>query len=147
MADFRNVGGTPGGGRAFFLGIVMVATGAYLLLNHVTVTGGYWYFGWAGGYGRSFGLTLVPLLFGIGILFFEGRSLVGRALTALGALAVLAGIIANIDVHFRETSLFNLLVMLVLLVGGIGLVVRAVLPMGATARSAESRPEASRPED
>ena len=36
---------------------------------------------------------------------------------------IVAGIIANLDIHFRQTSLFNLLVMLVLLVGGIGLAV------------------------
>ena len=141
MADFRNVGGTPGGGRTFLLGIVMVATGAYLLLDHASVTSGYWNFGWAGGYGRSFGLTLIPLLFGIGILFFDGRSLVGRTLTGLGALVIVAGIIANLDLHFRETSLFNLLVMLVLLVGGIGLVVRAVLPMEKATETSASRPE------
>jgi hypothetical protein len=129
LMDLRNVGGTPGGARTFFLGIIMVVVGGYLLMQQVSVNGGYWYFGWMGSYGRSFGITLIPLLFGIGILFFDGHSLVGRALTALGALAILVGIIANLDIHFRETSLFALLVMLVLLVGGIGLVVRSVLPM------------------
>ena len=43
---------------------------------------------------------------------------------------IVAGIIANMDIHFRQTSLWNTLIMLVLLVGGIGLVARAVLPMG-----------------
>ncbi|HEY1558028.1 MAG TPA: hypothetical protein VGF94_24530 [Kofleriaceae bacterium] len=127
-ADFRNPGGTPGGAGAFLLGIVMVVVGGYLLLNQVQVNGGYWYFGWAGSYGRSFGVTLIPLLFGIGILFYDGRSFAGRVLTAGGSLVILAGIIANVDIHFQQTSLFALLVMLVLLVGGIGLVLRAVLP-------------------
>ncbi len=129
--DIKNPGGTPGGGRAFLLGLVMVILGGYLLLEHVQVTGGYWYMGWAGGYGRSFGISLIPLLFGIGILFYDGRSFAGRFLTGAGALIILAGIIANLDIHFRQTSLFNVLLMLVLLVGGIGLVVRAVLPMPA----------------
>jgi hypothetical protein len=106
----------------------MVVVGGYLLLNQVQVNGGYWYFGWAGSYGRSFGVTLIPLLFGIGILFYDGRSFAGRVLTAGGSLVILAGIIANVDIHFQQTSLFALLVMLVLLVGGIGLVLRAVLP-------------------
>jgi hypothetical protein len=126
--DLRNVGGTPGGARAFFLGVVMAAVGAYLLLHQVTVTGGYWSFG-LGGYGKSFGLTLIPLLFGVGILFYDGRSFAGRVLTAIGALLIVTGVIANIDIQMRETSLFNLLVMLALLFGGIGLCVRAVLPM------------------
>jgi hypothetical protein len=132
--DLRNVGGTPGGARTFLVGIVMVVLGAYLLLQQVSVNGGYWYFGWMGGYGRSFGITLLPLLFGIAFLFYDGHSFIGRALTGLGALLILAGIIANLDIHFRETPLFNLLVMLILLVGGLGLVVRSVLPMGRAAK-------------
>jgi hypothetical protein len=56
-------------------------------------------------------------------------SFAGRFLTGAGALFILAGIIANMDIHYRQTSLFNTIVMLVLLVGGVGLVVRAVLPM------------------
>jgi hypothetical protein len=127
--DMRNVGGTPGGMRAFLLGIIMIVVGGYLLMQQVSVHGGYWYFDWAGSYGRSFGITLIPLLFGIGILFFDGRSFAGRFLTGAGALFIFAGIIANLDITFRQTSLFNVLVMLILLVGGIGLVVRAVLPM------------------
>jgi hypothetical protein len=127
--DMQSVGGTPGGMRTFLLGLAMSIIGGYLLLQHVQVTGGYWYFGWMGGYGRSFGMTLIPLLFGVGILFFDGRSFIGRVLTAGGALIILAGIIMNLDIHFQQTSLYSLLVMLVLLVGGIGLVVRAALPM------------------
>jgi hypothetical protein len=127
--DFRNIGGTPGGARHFWVGMAMVVVGTYLLLHQVTVTGGYYNFGWLGGQGRSFGLTLIPLLFGIGILFYNGRSLAGRCLTGGGALVIVAGVIGNLDIRMGETSLFNLLVMLVLMVGGIGLVVRAVLPM------------------
>ena len=128
--DMKNVGGTPGGARTFLLGLIMSIVGGYLLMQEVSVHGGYWSFGFAGGYGRSFGITLLPLLFGIGILFANGASFAGRLLTGGGALIILAGIIMNLDIHFRETSLFNTLVMLILLVGGIGLIVRAVMPMG-----------------
>ena len=115
--------------RAFLLGVIMIAVGGYLLMNQVTVHGGFWNFGFLGGYGRSFGITLIPLLFGVGILFFDGKSFAGRFLTGIGALFILAGIIVNMDISFRHTSLFNTLVMLILLVGGVGLVVRSVLPM------------------
>ena len=125
----KNVGGTPGGARTFLLGLVMAVVGGYLLMQEVSVVGGYWNFGFAGGYGRSFGITLLPLLFGIGILFANGSSFAGRLLTGAGALIILAGIIMNLDIHFQHTSLFNTLVMLVLLVGGVGLIVRAVMPM------------------
>ncbi|HSN29858.1 MAG TPA: hypothetical protein VLT45_26405 [Kofleriaceae bacterium] len=134
MMDMQNVGGTPGGLRTFLVGGAMSVIGGYLLLQHVQVGGGYWYFGWLGGYGQSFGITLLPLLFGVGILFFNGRSLLGRVLVGGGALMIVSGIIANLDIHFRQTSLFNLLVMLVLLVGGIGMMVRAAMPMEPRAR-------------
>jgi hypothetical protein len=127
--DYRNVGGTPGGTKTFLLGIVMVIIGGYLLFNQVQVNGGgFWHFGF-GSYGSSFGITLIPLLLGVAILFANGKSMVGRVLTGGGMLVILVGIIANLDIHFRQTSLFNTLVMLVCLVGGIGLIVRSVMPM------------------
>ena len=127
--DIRNVGGTPGGTKTFLLGLVMTVIGGYLLFNQVSVHGGYWRWGGFGGYGSNFGITLIPLLLGIAILFANGKSIVGRVLTGLGALVILVGIIANLDINFQQTSLFNTLVMLVLLVGGIGLIVRSVMPM------------------
>jgi len=128
--DIHNVGGTPGGTRTFLLGMIMAIAGGYLLFNQVQVYGGYWNWNWfGGGSGRSFGITLIPLLFGIGILFVNGRSFIGRVLTFGGALIILVGVIANLDIHFQQTSLFNTMTMLVLLVGGIGLIVRSVLPM------------------
>lgn len=140
--DIRNVGGTPGGTKTFFLGIVMVVIGGYLLFNQVSVHGGYWRWGGLGGYGSNFGITLIPLLIGIGILFTNGRSIVGRVLTGGGALVILVGIIANLDIHFRSTSLFNTLVMLVCLVGGIGLVVRSVMPMTREPQGPQPPPDA-----
>ena len=107
----------------------MLVVGGYLLFNQVQVNGGYWRFSMLGqGYGASFGITLIPMLFGIGILFGNGKSLVGRGLTALGFLAILVGIIANLDIHFRQTSLWNTLTMLILIVGGMGLIIRSLSP-------------------
>lgn len=128
--DIQNVGGTPGGTRHFLLGIIMLVVGGYLLFHQVQVYGGYWQWSLFGqGYGTSFGITLIPLLFGIGILFSNGKSMIGRLLTALGFLTIIVGIIANLDIHFRQTSLWNTLTMLILLVGGMGLVVRSMAPV------------------
>lgn len=106
----------------------MVVAGGYLLLTRVTVTSGLWML-W--GY-NAFGLSLVPLLVGIGVLFFDGRSVLGWALTAAGALIILVGIIANLHVYFRPTSLFDTLVILVLLAGGLGLVARSLRAQGGS---------------
>lgn len=115
-------GGTPGGAGAFFGGLAMVIAGGYLLFQQVTVHSGFW--GWWGG--NTFGLTLVPLLVGIGFLFFDGRSKVGWALALGGALIIVAGIVANLQITFAPTSLFNTLMILGLIAGGLGLVARGV---------------------
>ena len=123
----RGAGGTPGGLGTFLAGSAMVVAGGYLLLTRVTVSSGLWML-W--GY-NAFGLSLVPLLVGIGILFFDGRSLIGWVLTAAGALIILVGIIANLHVYFMPTSLFDTLLILGLLAGGLGLVARSLRAQGS----------------
>lgn len=116
-------GGTPGGIVEFFIGLAMSAAGAYLLTNQVTVTSSFWSF-----YGyNAFGFTLLPLIFGIGILFFNGKSKIGWLLVIAGLVIIFAGIIANLNIYFRPTSLFNTLMMLALLAGGIGLIARSLV--------------------
>lgn len=122
-----DAGGTPGGLGEFLVGLIMICVGGYLLFNQVSVTGAYW--SWWGP--NSFGITLIPVLFGIGILFWKGRSIVGWVLTVGGAIFILSGVIANMHIYFQTTSLFNTLVMLVLIVGGLGLIARGLLPHGA----------------
>ena len=120
----RGAGGTEGGIGPFLIGALMAVAGAYLLTNQVTVTTGYWRL-W--GY-NAFGLSLLPFIIGIGFLFFDGRSIVGWVLTVAGAVIIFVGILANLDVYFRPTTLFNTLLMLVLLFGGVGLVARSLRP-------------------
>ncbi len=126
LEEKRGAGGTRGGVGEFLLGLGMSVAGAYLLTQQVTVTSGYWTL-W--GY-NAFGLSLLPLLLGTGLLFFNGRSIVGWLLTFAGIVIIFVGIIANLSVYFQSTSLFNTLVMLVLLAGGIGLVARSLRAHG-----------------
>jgi len=121
-AETRGAGGTSGGIGTFLLGLGMAIAGGWLLTNQVTVTSGYWHL-W--GY-NGFGLSLIPLILGIGFLFFNGRSIVGWLLTFAGAIIIFVGILTNLDIYFRPTSLFNTVLMLVLFAGGIGLVARSL---------------------
>jgi hypothetical protein len=122
MPDKRGAGGTPGGVGQFFIGLTMAVVGIYLLLNQVQVTTSFWNFGRFGG----FGPTLLPLLVGVAFLFYNGKSIVGWLLTGLGLAIILAGILMNMDIYFRQTTLFNTLVMLGLLFGGLGLIARSL---------------------
>ena len=102
----------------------MACIGGFLITNQVTVVSSYWNF-WGG---NSFGVTLLPMLFGVAILFWNGRSTIGWILTVAGALFIFAGIIANMHIYFRGATLFNTMVMLILLVGGLALVARSLRP-------------------
>lgn len=122
--EFKGAGGTSGGLGTFLLGLAMAVAGAYLITNQVTVTSGFWH--WYGY--NAFGLSLLPLLFGIGFLFFNGRSIIGWILTLAGAAIIFVGILTHLEIFFRPTSLYNTIIMLVLLAGGIGLVARSLRP-------------------
>ena len=119
----RDVGGTPGGIGEFVIGFIMACIGGYLISNQVSIVGSYWsFYG-----GNTFGITLIPMLLGVAMLFWDGKSIIGWLLTCGGALFILAGIIANMHIYFRAISLFNTLVMLVLLVGGLALIARSLV--------------------
>lgn len=122
--SLSDVGGTRGGLGHFLLGVVMACIGGYLLANQVRVVGSYWSF-WGT---NTFGITLLPMLFGVGLLFWNGRSIAGWGLTVAGALFIFAGVIANMQIYFTPLSLFNTLVLLVLFVGGLALIARSLRP-------------------
>src|SRR5215831_2997658 len=93
---FEGPGGTPGGLGEALVGLIMMAVGVYIVFDHVTVHTSYWRF-W-GSPGTSFGLTMLPLLVGIGMLFFDGRSLLGWLLTVGGIALILVGVLMNLDI-------------------------------------------------
>lgn len=117
-------GGTPGGLGQFFFGLLLAGVGTYLVLNQVQVMGSWGHF-W--GY-NTFGLSLVPMLIGVGMLFYNGKSVGGWILTALGLGIILAGILMNLDIYFRPTSLYNTLFMLAMLAAGFGLIAKSLQP-------------------
>lgn len=119
-------GGTSGGMAEFLIGLGMAIAGAYLITQRVTVGGGNWNL-W--GY-NSFGLSLVPLIFGIGILFFNGRSVMGWLLLFAGTVIIFAGILMNLNIYVQPSSLFNTIMTIGLLAGGIGLIARGVRSHG-----------------
>jgi hypothetical protein len=122
VAKIEGAGGTPGGIGTFLIGLGMTIAGGFLFMNHVRVGYSFWHF-----FGRNTqGLVLIPLIVGIGFLFFNRKSIIGWILAGAGALIIFLSVIVSLRFYFPRTSLFNLIVMLVLLVGGIGLVLRSL---------------------
>lgn len=120
--EWKGAGGTPGGVGQFVFGLLLAAIGCFLLFNQVKVHSGFWRFGTYNG----FGIVLIPFLIGIALLFYNGKSLPGWILTVAGFVTIIAGIIANLEIYFVPTSLWNTLTMLILLVGGLALIFRSL---------------------
>lgn len=129
MHRLRDVGGTSGGFVHFIVGLGLLLLGGYLLLDRISVHSGYWHF--YGSTGQSFGITLIPVTLGFGVLFYNGRSILGWILSVGGLCAIVVGVIANLRVSFERTSLLGTVTMLALLGAGLGLLFRSLFPVGA----------------
>jgi len=129
----RGAGGTEGGLGRFFLGFVMLVAGGYLLLRSIGVSSSFHlghglYSVW--GFQLTGGMVLVPFIFGIGIIFYNGKNLVGWALLLGSLIMLLFGVITSIRFSFRSMSAFDLLVILVLFFGGMGLFISSLKKSG-----------------
>jgi hypothetical protein len=127
MAGFGSGNGSRDTGPGGIVGLLMLAGGGYLLLQNIVV-GSFGLFGYplynAWGVQLTSGYALIPLLFGIGLIFYGWRWL-GWTLTACSAVAIFFGVLAELRLSFRTMSLFELLVILTLIAGGVGLLLRA----------------------
>lgn len=128
----RGAGGSDGGTASFLLGFVMICAGGYMLLNAIIVRP---QFGMGmvafrvGGLPVTSGMILVPFMFGVGMIFYNARNYIGWGLAAASLIGLVFGVIANINLQMVRMSAFDLLVILILLVGGIGLFLRSLRDM------------------
>lgn len=140
----RGAGGTSGGVGRFFIGFVMMCGGFYMLLTAIQVTSsfglGMQLYGMPYGGGRTFGVTsgmvMIPFIFGVGFVFYNARSPIGWVLTVGSLVALIFGVISSIQFTFRTMTAFELIVILVLSAGGLGLFLNSLKDF--TAAEAES---------
>lgn len=131
----NGAGGTPGGAGRFFLGLGMMIAGGYLFLSSIRVyhlfNFGYSLFNF-GGVHLTTGMTLIPMILGIAMIFYNASNPFGWLLGIGSLVAICVGVIASVQFSFASMSLLDLLIILVLFVGGAGLFLSSL-------RSANSR--------
>ncbi len=125
----RGAGGSDGGTGSFLIGLIMMVGGGYLLLNGIVVRPNFGLgsrvFG-IGGMPITSGMILIPFMFGVGMIFYNARSWIGWGIAGASLVALVFGVIANMTLQLARMSAFDLIVILVLLVGGIGLFLRSL---------------------
>lgn len=126
-------GGTKGGTGRFLTGLVMMVAGGYLFLDAVRVTHGF-HMGYRlysfGGFRLTGGMVLIPLIFGIGIIFYNSKNILGWLLSSASLIMLVFGIISSINFRLRSMSSFELIIIIVLAVGGLGLFLSSLKNLG-----------------
>lgn len=137
----QGAGGTNGGSGQFFLGLVMMCGGFYMLLSSVIVSStfglGSRLFG-IGGVGITGGIILVPLVLGIVMIFYNARNYLGWLVAVASFFAMVFGVISSVSLDLRTMSAFHLITILVLAFGGLGLFLGS-LRGGASAQPVQSQ--------
>lgn len=104
----------------FIIGLAMLVAGGYWFLTTVTVTTGF--YGLTLGNTRiSGGLVVIPFIAGIIWLFLNFDSIGAKILTGAGLVIIFASVIMSTTFIFQRRSLYEYLIMLVLIFGGAAL--------------------------
>ena len=128
----RGAGGTPGGSLSFIIGLIMATAGGYMLLDNIVVSNSWGFsaplyrIGYGGGWNVTGGALLIPFMFGVGWIFYNARSLWGWVIAGGALAAIIFGVLINLSISLRTMSLLNLIIILVLTVGGLGLFARSL---------------------
>lgn len=120
----RGAGGTEGGMVQFFIGLAMMIGGGYLFLDSVRVMSN---FGFGrgiysfGNFNLTSGMLLIPFMAGISMIFYNNKNYFGWVLAGGSLIALLFGVLRSINFVFNGMSAFDLIIILVLFAGGLGL--------------------------
>lgn len=111
----------------FLGGLAMLVAGLYWFMTKVSVTtnflGGSLHFG---NFQFNSGLIVVPFIATIIWLFVNPDSFLAKIAVGLSVILIIAAIIMNTSFYFRQTSLYEYLLMLVFIFGGGAMVLRVL---------------------
>ena len=129
----RGAGGNSGGLGQFFIGLAMMAGGFYLLLTAIKVNASfgmgmsmYGFNAMGASYSITSGMVMIPFIFGVGIIFYNSKNILGWLLAAGSMVALIFGVISSIRFSFASMTAFDLIIILVLAFGGLGLFLRSL---------------------
>lgn len=112
----------------FLGGLVMFVVGLFLFTNKVTVQSALFSGSLAiGSVNISSGLVVIPFIVGIVMMFVRPHMFAAKLVTGLGLLIIIVSVIATTTIRLPRITLYEWLLYLVLIFGGLGLLCRVLL--------------------
>lgn len=112
---------------SFVGGAAMLAVGLFILSQKVFVSSTFFGMGMVsiGGFNINSGLVIIPFIIGI-VWMFVTSSFASKVFTVLSVIWIIVSIIMSTRLHLATISLFEWILILVLIFGGAGLVARVL---------------------
>ncbi len=131
--DMRNAGRSF---VYFLVGMALMAGGLFLIFQNTVISTNFTLIDILG-FTPPTGVIIIPLLLGIGILFFNGKSWLGWLLTILGLVTIVLGIIMGLRMYFKPTTLYQGIIMFGMTSAGAGLFLKALVGKNRTSNGEE----------
>lgn len=111
----------------FLAGFLMLTVGLFIFSQKVVVYSSFFGGFSMGGIRMTSGLIVVPLVAGIVWMFVSGASFPSKIMTGVGVLLILVSVIASTNIHLVSMTLYDWVLLLVLIFGGAALLAKVLL--------------------
>lgn len=109
----------------FILGVLFLALGLFMLSKRVIVSSGWSIFS-IGNFDLTTGTIIIPLMIGIILRFVYPKSFIPKLIVLLSAIFIVVAIIMSVRLRFVPTSLFDYLLIIILIASGSGLLLKTL---------------------
>lgn len=123
----------------FLAGLAMLVSGLFIFSQRVTVSSGFFGYGLRiGGFYMSNGLVMIPFIIGVVWMFASEGSFASKAFTVAGVLIIILAIIMTTNIRLVSITLYEWILILVLIFGGAGLLARILFAGRYTSEPSQS---------
>ena len=121
----------------FLTGLAMLIAGLFIFSQKVMVYSGFFGSGlMIGNFQMSNnGLVIVPFIIGVVWMFASEGSFASKAFTAASVLIIILAVIMTTNIRLERITLFDWVLMLVLIFGGAGLLIRILFGGGRSEKA------------
>lgn len=128
-ADSDSSGSSPLKELGLFLGgLAMLVAGLFFFSQKVLVYSSFFSTGFSiHGFHLKSGMVIVPFIIGIVWLFVSPKNFAAKLYMGAATLIIIASVIMTTDFHLLTMTLFDWILLLILIFGGLGMILRVLL--------------------